>query len=85
MLNHEPDAVDRKWVTHSCSAVMFEILHGALVLFSRLARVESPEIPAFACLGIQFPRIQSILTQFQFANHGAPRRATYYTKSTGRR
>src|SRR6516164_10019996 len=51
------------------STVMFKILHGALVLFGRLARGERAKVSAFSRLRIQFAGIQPVLPCLQLADH----------------
>ena len=48
----------------------FEILHRALVLFRRGAVAESTEVAAFAGLGIDLARVESVFAGSELANHG---------------
>jgi hypothetical protein len=50
--------------------VPFEILHGALVLLRRGARIEGAEIAAPAGLRILLARIEPVFAGRQFADHG---------------
>jgi hypothetical protein len=43
-------------------SVTFEELHLALMLFRLLARIKRAEVFTFFRLGINFPRVQSVLT-----------------------
>jgi hypothetical protein len=49
--------------------VAFEILHFSFMLFGRAASVEGAQISAFACLGICFSGVETILAGFEFADH----------------
>jgi hypothetical protein len=59
-----------------------EILHLALVLFGRRARLEGAEIAALAGLGIGFAGIEPVLAGLQFADHGGI--SSYATLNGGR-
>ena len=46
-----------------------EELHGALVLFRRLARAERSQISALAGFRIRFPGIEAIVAGLEFSDH----------------
>src|ERR1051325_11086930 len=50
---------------------MLEILHGALVLFGRRARLEGAEVLALAGLAILLARIEPVAAGGKFADHAA--------------
>jgi hypothetical protein len=47
----------------------FEELYRTLVLFGRLAGMERTQVFALAGFGVHLPRIQTVLTGFQFSDH----------------
>jgi len=51
------------------STSAFEILYGALVLLSLVARVEGSQVSPFAGLRVLLPRIQSVLAVLEFSDH----------------
>jgi hypothetical protein len=51
------------------SSVALEILHGALVFFGLLARVEGPQIATFTGLRIYLARIEPVFTRLKFSDH----------------
>src|SRR6185437_1732098 len=53
----------------SLASVPLEILHFALVLLGRRARLERSEIAALAGVRIGLARIEPVLASFEFADH----------------
>src|ERR1700683_3012679 len=51
--------------------VVFEVLHGALVLFGGGATAERAEVTALTGSRVGFSRIQAVFARAEFANHGA--------------
>src|SRR3569832_802834 len=51
-------------------SMSFEILHFALVLFRRRARLEGAEIATFAGLRIHLAGVEPVFAGFEFADHG---------------
>jgi hypothetical protein len=49
---------------------VFEELDGALVFLGCAARLERAEVSPAAALGVNLPRVESILAGLQFADHG---------------
>src|SRR5205823_4587988 len=66
----------RKCATSSPAArpsrrsMVFEVLHGPLVLLGLGAGGESTEVAAFAGARIELARVEPVLARFQFADHG---------------
>ena len=48
----------------------FKILHFAFMLFGLLQRGKCAQIAALACFSFLLARIQTVLSGFEFANHG---------------
>jgi len=48
---------------------VLEELHGLLVVFRLLKSVERTQVPALTDPGINLPRVQAVLSRFEFANH----------------
>jgi hypothetical protein len=49
---------------------VFEVLHGAFVLFGGGATAERAEVTALAGSRVGFSRIQAVFARGEFANHG---------------
>src|SRR5262245_28472348 len=49
--------------------LVLEELHRAFVLLRLFARVEGPQFPALAGLGIDLPRVESVLPRLELADH----------------
>jgi hypothetical protein len=53
--------------------LVLEVLHRTLVLFRCLARSECAQVPALTGSWVDLPRIQAVLTGFEFSDHlGSP-------------
>jgi hypothetical protein len=65
--------------------VALEELNGTLMLLSRCARTERAQIPSLSGARINFPRIQTVLTRPQLANHGTSCSASANTIPCGYR
>src|SRR5215469_9227648 len=59
----------------SAASMALEILHGALVLLGRRARVERTEVAAAAGLRVDLARIEAIAARLELADHRRPPRA----------
>src|SRR5262245_41414170 len=53
----------------SLLAPPFEILHRVLMLLGGFSRAEGAQVSALPRLRIHFPRIEAVLSGFQFADH----------------
>jgi hypothetical protein len=58
-----------KWAL-SQSAFTFEVLYRAFMFFCRYARAERAQVSSLAGLGINFARIESVLSGLQLSDHG---------------
>ena len=55
----------------NCSTLALEKLYRAFMLLRLFALIECAQIAAFPALGIFLARVESILTRFQFSDHGS--------------
>ena len=56
------------------STTTFEKLHRPFVLLGSRTRFESAEVASFACFGVEFSGVETVLAGFELAYHRLPRR-----------
>ena len=52
-----------------CTSLSLEVLNFSFVFLGRRKRCEGPKIPPLPGLGVLLPRVQPVLTRFEFPDH----------------